>query len=148
MSAIRRSVSIAGITRLSRVLVSVQLAISVGLITCTLIMYHQLGHVMARDLGLDEERVIAVHSEAANNRDQARLVEPFLQHHRIASVTLSDDDFLQDVGWSDYRAVAEDGRETKVRRYRIDHSFVQTMGLEVTRGRDFSQAEGTRRMSW
>ena len=142
LSAIRRSVSIAGITRLSRVLVSVQLAISVGLITCTLIMYHQLGHVMARDLGLDEERVIAVHSEAANNRDQARLVEPLLQHHRIASVTLSDDDFLQDVGWSDYRAVAEDGRETKVRRYRIDHSFVQTMGLEVTRGRDFSQAEG------
>ncbi|MDE2809420.1 MAG: ABC transporter permease, partial [Gemmatimonadota bacterium] len=142
LSAIRRSVSIAGITRLSRVLVGVQLAISVGLITCTLIMYHQLGHVMARDLGLDEERVIAVHSEAANNRDQARLVEPFLQHHRIASVTLSDDDFLQDVGWSDYRAVAEDGRETKVRRYRIDHSFVQTMGLEVIRGRDFSQAEG------
>ena len=94
LSAIQRNVSMAGIARFSRVLVSVQLAISVGLISCTLIMYHQLEYVMARDLGLDEERVIAVHSDAANNRDQARLVKPFLQHHRIAAVTLSDQRFL------------------------------------------------------
>ena len=142
LSAIRRNVSMAGIARFSRVLVGVQLAISVGLISCTLIMYHQLEYVMARDLGLDEERVIAVHSDAANNRDQARLVKPFLQHHRIAAVTLSDRDFLQNPYWSDYRAVTEDGRETAIRRYEIDHNFVQTMGLEVIRGRDFSQAEG------
>ena len=142
LSAIRRSVSMTGIARFSRVLVGVQLAISVGLISCTLIMYHQLEYVMARDLGLDEERVIAVHSDAATNRDQARLVRPFLQHHRIAAVTLSDSDFLQNPYWSDYRAVTEDGRETAIRRYEIDHNFVQTMGLEVIRGRDFSQAEG------
>ena len=55
LSAIRRSVSMTGVTRFSRVLVGVQLAISVGLITCTLIMYHQLEHIMARDLGLDED---------------------------------------------------------------------------------------------
>ena len=142
LSAIQRNVSMTGIARFSRVLVGVQLAISVGLISCTLIMYHQLEYVMARDLGLDEERVIAVHSDAANNRDQARLVEPFLQHHRIAAVTLSDSDFLQNPYWSDYRAVTEDGRETAIRRYEIDHNFVQTMGLELIRGRDFSQAEG------
>ena len=142
LSAIRRSVSMTGIARFSRVLVGVQLAISVGLISCTLIMYHQLEHVMARDLGLDEERVIAVHSDAATNRDQARLVRPFLQHHRIAAVTLSDVDFLQNPYWSDYRAVTEDGREAAIRRYEIDHNFVQTMGLEIIRGRDFSQAEG------
>ena len=142
LSAIRRSVSMTRIARFSRVLVGVQLAISVGLISCTLIMYHQLEYVMARDLGLDEERVIAVHSDAATNRDQARLVRPFLQHHRIAAVTLSDSDFLQNPYWSDYRAVTEDGRETAIRRYEIDHNFVQTMGLEVIRGRDFSQAEG------
>ena len=64
LSAIRRSVSMAGITRLSRVLVGVQLAISVGLITCTLIMYHQLEHLIARHLGIDQERVIAVDMDA------------------------------------------------------------------------------------
>ena len=147
LSAIRRSVSMTGATRFSRVLVGVQLAISVGLITCTLVMYHQLEHVMARDLGLDEERVIAVHSDAANNRDQARLVRPFLEHHRIASITLSDEDFLQNpyVFKMDYRAVTQSGRETAIRLYEIDHNFVQTMGLEVISGRDFSQAEGDKR---
>ena len=147
LSAIRRSVSMTGISRFSRVLVGVQLAISVGLITCTLIMYHQLEYVMARDLGLDEERVIAVHSDPASNRDQARLVWPFLDHHRIASITLSDEDFLQNpyVFKMDYRAVTQSGRETAIRRYEIDYNFVQTMGLEVISGRDFSQAEGDRR---
>ena len=142
MSAIRRSLSTSGITRISRLLVGVQLAISVALITCTLIMYHQLDHVMARDMGLDQERVIAVHTEPVNNPDQIRLVEPMLNHHRIASITLSDDDFLRDEYPSDYRVVTPEGRESKTRRYMVDHQFVKTMGLEVTGGRDFSQAKG------
>ena len=142
MSAIRRSLSTAGITRISRVLVGVQLAISVALITCTLIMYHQLDHVMARDMGLDQERVIAVHTEPVNNPDQVRLVEPMLNHHRIASISLSDDDFLRDEYPSDYRATTPEGREAKVRRFMVDHQFVRTMGLEVIRGRDFSRAQG------
>ena len=142
MSAIRRSLSTAGITRISRVLVGVQLAISVALITCTLIMYHQLDHVMARDMGLDQERVIAVHTEPVNNPDQIRLVEPMLNHHRIASISLSDDDFLRDKYRSDYRATTPEGREAKVRRFMVDHQFVKTMGLEVIRGLDFSPAKG------
>ena len=142
MSAIRRSLSTAGITRISRILVGVQLAISVALITCTLIMYHQLDHVMARDMGLDQERVIAVHTEPVNHFDQIRLVEPMLNHHRIASITLSDDDFLRDEYPSDYRVVTPEGRESKTRRYMVDHQFVRTMGLEVIRGRDFSRAKG------
>ncbi len=142
MSAIRRSLSTAGITRISRVLVGVQLAISVALITCTLIMYHQLDHVMARDMGLDQERVIAVHTEPVNNPDQIRLVEPMLNHHRIASISLSDDDFLRDEYPSDYRAATPEGREAQVRRFMVDHQFVKTMGLEVIRGRDFSPAKG------
>ena len=142
MSAIRRSLSTAGITRISRVLVGVQLAISVALITCTLIMYHQLDHVMARDMGLDQERVIAVHTEPVNHFDQIRLVEPMLNHHRIASITLSDDDFLRDEYPSDYRVVTPEGRESKTRRYMVDYQFVRTMGLEVIRGRDFSRAKG------
>ena len=142
MSAIRRSLSTSGITRISRLLVGVQLAISVALITCTLIMYHQLDHVMARDMGLDQERVIAVHTEPVNNPDQIRLVESMLNHHRIASITLSDDDFLRDEYPSDYRVVTQEGRESKTRRYMIDHQFVKTMGLEVIQGRDFSQAKG------
>ncbi|MCY3736571.1 MAG: ABC transporter permease [Gemmatimonadaceae bacterium] len=142
MSAIRRSLSTSGITRISRILVGVQLAISVALITCTLIMYHQLDHVMARDMGLDQERVIAVHTEPINNPDQIRLVEAMLNHHRIASITLSDDDFLRDEYPSDYRVVTQEGRESKTRRYMVDHQFVKSMGLEVIQGRDFSQAKG------
>ena len=144
LSAIRRNVSMSGIARFSRVLVGVQLAISVGLITCTLVMYHQLEHVMARDLGLDQERVIAVHTNALYDLkpDHPELVEAFLRHSRVASVAMVDNNFLQDTRWSDYRAKTENGRETKVRLYTVDHNFVETMNLELIAGRDFSLAQG------
>lgn len=76
--------------------------------------------------------------------DQIRLVESMSNHHRIASITLSDDDFLRDEYPSDYRVVTQEGRESKTRRYMIDHQFVKTMGLEVIGGRDFSQAKGNK----
>ena len=146
LSAIRRSVSMAGITRLSRVLVGVQLAISVGLITCTLVMYHQLEHLIARDLGIDQERVIAVDMEAIPDLslEHPVLVESFLRHSRIASVTTLEDNFLEEpyAFAMDYRAETESGQETKVRPYIVDHNFVQTMNLELVRGRNFSLAQG------
>ena len=144
LSAIRRNVSMAGIARFSRVLVVVQLAISVGLITCTLVMYHQLEHVMARDMGIDQERVIAVHTKALYDLKPHHpfLVEAFLRHSRVASVTMVDKDFLEDTSWSDYQAKTESGRETKVRPYTVDHNFVETMKLELIGGRDFSLTQG------
>ena len=144
LSAIRRNVSMAGIARFSRVLVGVQLAISVGLITCTLVMYHQLEHVIARDMGIDQERVIAVHTEALYDLKPHHpfLVEAFLRHSRVASVAMVDKNFLQDPHWSDYQAKTESGRETKVRPYTVDHNFVETMKLELIGGRDFSLAQG------
>ena len=143
LNAIRRSVSMTGIARLSRVLVSVQLAISVGLITCTLVMSHQLEHLITRH-EFDQERIIAVHTGALKdgNPKHPALVEAFLQHHRIASVTKMKDDFLRDRYFlADFRAVTEDGRETKVRLYTVDHNFVETMNLELIGGRDFSLAQ-------
>ena len=146
LSAIRRSVSMAGIARLSRVLVGVQLAFSVGLITCTLVMYHQLEYLIARDLGIDQERVIAVDTEALSgfNSEHPVLMESFLRHSRIASVTTLEDNFLSKpyVFGMDYRAKTERGRETKVRPYTVDHNFVETMSLELMGGRDFSLAQG------
>ena len=146
LSAIRRSVSMTGITRFSRVLVGVQLAISVGLITCTLVMYHQLDHLMSQ-YGFEQERIIAVHTDALYDLkpDHPVVVEAFLRHSRIASVAMVDDDFLQGFHWSDYRAVTESGRETKVRPYIVDHNFVETMNLKLIAGRDFSLAQGDKR---
>ena len=149
LSAIRRSVSMAGIARFSRVLVGVQLAISVGLITCTLVMYHQLEHLMARDLGIDQERVIAVDTEALKQHrpQHPALMESFLRHSRIASATTLRENFLKKPYWFrvDFRAGTESDRETKVRLYAVDHNFVETMNLELVRGRNFSLARGDKK---
>ncbi len=144
LSAIRRSVSMTGIARLSRVLISVQLAISVGLITCMVVMYHQLEHLMTRHV--DQEGIMLVDTNPVRSRHVNLLVEAFLRHGRIASISLMDeeyDDFLEkDSG--KYRAVTKNNREAKIRPYEVDHNFVETMNLELIHGRDFSLAQGDR----
>ena len=139
----------AGIARFSRVLVGVQLAISVGLITCTLVMYHQLEHLIARDLGIDQERVIAVDTEALKQHSPQHpvLMESFLRHSRIVSATTLRENFLKKPYWFrvDFRAGTESDRETKIRPYAVDHNFVETMNLELVRGRDFSLAQGDKK---
>ena len=143
LNAIRRNVSMVGITRFSRVLVGVQLAISVGLITCTLVMYHQLEHLMTRH-EFEQDRIVAVHADILrdSNPKHPALVEAFLRHHRIASVAKVADDFLESSSRSDYRARTESGRETQVRHYTVDHNFVETMNIDLIGGRDFSLAQG------
>ncbi len=146
LSAIRRSVSMTGITRLSRVLVGVQLAISVGLITCTLVMYHQLEHLMTRH-GFDQGRIIAVNTDPVSGMDDLNLlVETFLQHSRLASITLLDEDY-EDFWhpfrhWRKYQVMTESNRGAEVFPYEVDHNFAETMNLELIHGRDFSLAQG------
>ena len=145
LNAIRRNVSITGVTRLSRVLVGVQLAISVGLISSTLVMYHQLEHLMTRHT--DQERVILVDTDSIGPMNRLNsLVNAFLQHSRLASISLMDEDyedFLELGRFSGrYRAVTESNREANILPYEVDHNFVETMNLELIHGRDFSLDQG------
>ncbi|MCY3789049.1 MAG: ABC transporter permease [Gemmatimonadetes bacterium] len=145
LNAIRRNVSITGVARLSRVLVSVQLAISVGLITSTLVMYHQLEHLMTRHT--DQERVILVDTDSIGPMNHLNsLVNVFLQHSRIASISLMDEDYedFLDFGRLSGRfwAVTESGREANILPYEVDHNFVETLNLELIHGRDFSLDQG------
>ena len=145
LNAIRRNVSITGVTRLSRVLVSVQMAISVGLITSTLVMYHQLEHLMTRHT--DQERVILVDTDSIGPMNHLNsLVNAFLQHSRLASISLMDEDYedFLDFGRLSGRfwAVTESGREASILPYEVDHNFVETLNLELIHGRDFSLDQG------
>ena len=145
LNAIRRNVSITGVTRLSRVLVSVQMAISVGLITSTLVMYHQLEHLMTRHT--DQERVILVDTDSIGPMNHLNsLVNAFLQHSRLASISLMDEDYedFLDFGRLSGRfwAVTENGREASILPYEVDHNFVETLNLELIHGRDFSLDQG------
>ena len=145
LNAIRRNVSITGVTRLSRVLVSVQMAISVGLITSTLVMYHQLEHLMTRHT--DQERVILVDTDSIGPMNHLNsLVNAFLQHSRLASISLMDEDYedFLDFGRLSgrYRAVTESNREVNILPYEVDHNFVETLNLELIHGRDFSLDQG------
>ena len=145
LNAIRRNVSITGVTRLSRVLVSVQLAISVGLITSTLVMYHQLEHLMTRHT--DQERVILVDTDSIGPMNRLNsLVDAFLQHSRLASISLMDEDYEDFLEFGRFSgrfwAVTESGREASILPYEVDHNFVETLNLELIHGRDFSLDQG------
>jgi len=162
LHAMQRQVSVGGPTMLTRWLVGFQLSLSIGLIICALVMSSQLGHIQARDLGFDKERVVLVDTDPLRelNPQHPLLMERFRSHSRISHVSSIRYAFMTDKSWGVHMAQTQDGREVQVHQYFVDHDFVQTMGMELVAGRDFSRERGeeggvaivsetvARRMGW
>ena len=93
---------------------------------------------------VDQEGIILVDTNPVRSRHVNLLVEAFLRHGRIASISLMDEDYedFLEKDSGKYRAVTKSNREAKVRPYEVDHNFVETMNLELIHGRDFSLAQG------
>ena len=140
LTAIQKRVSISGPATFTRVLVGIQLALSVGLISTTVIIRDQLHHVMTRDLGLDEERVVVVDSDGLKemNPKHPLMMESFARHHLVAHVSSARYDFMLDPPRGIHNAITADGGEVETNQYFVDHAFVKTMGLELVAGRNFS----------
>ena len=162
LHAMQKQVSVGGPTTFTRWLVGFQLALSIGLITCALVMSSQLGYIQARDLGFDQERVVLVDTDPLRelNPQHPLLIERFRTHSRISHVSSARYAFMTDDSWGVHTAQTQDGREAEVHQYFVDHDFVQVMGMELVAGRDFSRERGeeagvaivtetmARRMGW
>jgi putative ABC transport system permease protein len=133
----------AGVTRW---LVGFQLALSIGFTTCAVTMSRQLSYLQDGQLGFDQERVVVVDTDPLHemNPSHPLLMESFKRQSRISHVSSTRYDYIKDEVWGSHgecSARAVDGREVDVQQCFVDHDFVQTMGIELVAGRDFSHEQ-------
>lgn len=131
---------------LRKALVTFQFCLSVILIICAVVIYLQLHHMQSRELGFDKERVIILpmsQNLIAWEYDQFK--ERALQNPNIVTVTGISQILGENDGenWKIFPANTPQGEEKSTFTIHVNHSFIETFGIEIIAGRDFSEEFST-----
>ncbi len=130
---------------LRNVLVVLQFSIAVALIICTSVIYTQLNFMQNKDLGFDGENriVIPMRSEGLRNKGEV-LRNEFQTLSNVEMVSLSNS--APGIGMNGSGYFPEGANETTpviIYNGTIDDQFIETMDMEIVKGRNFSHEFGT-----
>jgi putative ABC transport system permease protein len=132
----------AGGGRLRQGLVVLQFVISTVLIIGTLVVFNQLDFMRGKSLGFDTEEIMAlpIHEDETLERGYAPFKHKLLRAPGVVSVTAAN--WLPGIEGGEYAPAALQGMaeelQGNVRIIFACDDFLQTMGIRVTEGRDFS----------
>jgi putative ABC transport system permease protein len=126
-------------------LVVFQFFISIVLIVGTTIVYKQLAYIQNKKLGYDKEQVLVVEESYWLGKNQDAYKNKLLQDTRVASLTGSG--YLP-AGYSysnNFILYPENKTDqlVKTMKFDVDYTYLQTFGMQLAEGRNFSRDFGT-----
>jgi len=130
---------------LRRILVGVQFAIAIVLITSTVVVYRQLAFVSDKDLGFDREWLLSIRLSGAAGSQWQVLKDRLARQPGVRAVTaLSSLPTYVGAGTSgvDWEGRPENQR-IQMQFINVDGDFVETFGMRMTEGRFFSPHQYT-----
>ncbi|PCJ98747.1 MAG: cell division protein FtsX [Flavobacteriaceae bacterium] len=127
-------------------LVVFQFAISVFLIVSTLVVYQQLQYIQNKDLGFSKDQMLVVNDVYGVGDQIQSFKQQVQQLGSVQGTTLSsyfptpssrsDSGFFQEGSTNQEDAV-------QMQTWRVDHDYINTIGLEIIAGRDFDRQFST-----
>ena len=141
---LRKLTKIRSKSLLSRTLVVLQFSITVFLITATLIMHRQLNFMKEKNLGYDRERIVQIPlaSQESEAEQTFKLYKIELERdNRVIGVAAAMNPF--GLEWATLGYTDEFGNEIRFVYNQVTYNFVETMGMEIVEGRDFSEEYAT-----
>ena len=122
-------------------LVIFQFTTSVILVIGTLIIYQQMDYILDKELGYDKEQVLVLHGTSTLGNRMQSFKAQLLELPGIQQVTVSD--YLPIEGSKrNGNTFTEEGKEGQGgaagQRWLVDTDYIKTLGMEISRGRDFS----------
>ena len=130
---------------LRKILVVVQFSISIFMIIGILIIIRQLDYIKNRNLGFNKEQMVVMpffgnrgNEETAGRFDALR--NRISQNPSVVSASFSIDVPGGDMGFDAFLPEGKSSEETlRAMRYWVGYNFVKTYGMEIIKGRDFSE---------
>ncbi|NUM79340.1 ABC transporter permease [bacterium] len=127
---------------LRKILVIMQFAISIALITCTIIAQHQLHFIQNKKLGFEKEQLIILPIRgSALVQKYTEFKNQLLQHPGIVSISGMSDKIGTGVNFTGFFVEGQDEMQF-ISQTRISHDFIQTYGLKLVEGRDLIEGSG------
>ena len=118
-----------------KVLVVVQFAVTMALVSATSIVYRQMEYVRSKDLGYARENIIAMPIRDAVREQHASFKEELLRRPHIRSVSASSG--LPVEGITTTKELPEGG-ETLIRLFMADPDYLDVLDMKLVEGRNFS----------
>jgi len=123
------------------VLVTGQFVISLILLMSTLLLMKQMTFIQQKKLGYDKENLIVLKNTFLLKNSLESFKEEILQNPSLRSASVSG--YLPIPSNRSKDGLYKDGIKGEnvvaYQSWRIDHHYIQTLGLEITNGRDFSK---------
>ena len=128
-------------TRFRSIMVIGQFAISIILLSSTLVLNKQMRYIQTKDLGYEKENLICVWNGDLGWNNMNNLKDDILKNPMIKSATISG--FLPIPSDRASNVLYKDGiRSTSFASYNlsyIDHDYINTLGIKIIKGRGFSE---------
>jgi len=139
MKGVASSGSSRGIFR--KVLTVVQFTISGVMIACTLVVMSQIQFMQNKDQGWDMEGVITLLLPDNEPSSKMRLLkDQLLENPQVESAGLTNTRMGNGSSKTIFSVETSNGMEQRgVNFVIVDHDFVETLGIEMAEGRDFSR---------
>jgi putative ABC transport system permease protein len=123
-------------------LVVVQFSISIFMLISTLIVFDQLRFMREKDLGFSKERILRIGLASDELVEKSSLIaERLRQTPRVVSVGTTSSTPGEGIGKTLMKVEDNEGKMTDrgVDLFTADYDFVETMGMTIVTGRDFSR---------
>jgi putative ABC transport system permease protein len=125
-----------GQVKLPFVFVTLQYSISMILIISSLFIYSQVNYMKYKNLGFTSKNVLCVEMADMPSKQRLTFRDLLKNHPGIINVTATNMDFVN--GRSSNYMKKENGENVGVRFIRADENYIQTLGLQLIAGENFT----------
>ena len=133
-------------SKLRKILVTAQFALSISLIICTFIIYNQLQFIRNKNLGFDKENLVHIMFEDRNSRiNYEGLKEELLKNPKIIGIARGYSPMNSGIA-RQFGATAnvnwdgkDPGEEITFYRQMVGFGYLELLGIELLEGRYFSK---------
>ena len=123
-------------------LVVFQFAASITLIIGAAVVHNQMAYVQNKKLGFERDRVLIIHDANILGSQMASFKDALLQNPSIAGASATG--YLPVTSTRTEDVVQPEGRYREggivLQKWTVDVDYVETMGMAIVEGRDFSRA--------
>lgn len=137
LEVLKSKIKVNGSNIFTKSLVTVQFALSIGLIICTMIILQQTKFMSSKNPGFDKENIVVVDASDTKTKEIFPLFKQAIaSRNDIAGIAGSELGIGENEGWS--RSGFEyNGNHKEVFEYFIDPDYIPVMGMKLITGRNF-----------
>jgi len=137
IEALKSKIKVNGSNLFTKSLVTVQFAVSIGLIISTMIIFQQTKYMVNKNPGFNKDNIVVVDASETKSKEIYPLFKQAISSRTdIAAIAGAELGLGEGTGWS--RSGFEyNGNHKDVFEYFIDHDYIPLMGMQLVAGRNF-----------